>query len=222
MAQNIIKKYGLLLVFLGGFLYGCEDEYKKLLETYEQLEQKNFAVWYNIGVLYRELGQEAKATCAFVRAQKQAGLFEFEKACRQICQMGNFQKVYGRGFYCNVYAVWLCFYQYVFVIFFLLFFFFYCRMIFYRKNRTPVYVLFVFLIFIYGLYSVKYDWILHPYVGIIDQQADCFAGPDTTFLVVGKVHSCHIYKVCKQQNGFSQIKVDGTMCWIGDNCVERV
>ena len=144
MAQtiNTYLFFGLLVT---SFLYSSEDEYKKLLQTYDQLEQKNFAAWYNIGVLDRELGEEIKATCAFVRAQKQAELFEFERAGRQISQMGNFNKVYGSALYYYVYSIPLYFYQYLFLFFVLLFLWSWYCMIRYSRKKRYTYIIFIMI-----------------------------------------------------------------------------
>lgn len=221
MAQNL-KKHIVFVLFLSSFLHSCENEYQDLVQTYEQLEEKNFAAWYNIGILYKELGQQAKATCAFVRAQKQAGLFEFEKAGRHVCQMGNFEKVYGSAFYYYVYSIPLYCYQYFFLIWALIFLILWYGMIRYRRKKRYTYIIFCFLISIYGLYSIKYDCIYAPCAVIIDQQVDCFAGPDINFLVVGNVQGSEVYKIYKELNDFCQIKKNGAFCWVERKSLEKV
>ena len=221
MAQNL-KQCLFVGLLCPVFIYPVEDEYVNLLQTYEQLDQKSFAAWYNIGILYRELGMEGKATCAFVRAQKQAGFVEFYKAAEPIFQMGNALKVYSSKFHFYVYSIPICCYDYILLsLLFLFFWLWYCMIRYARKKRYAYAVLF-FLSCVYSAYSIKYDWISSVYAGIIDQQTDCFAGPDSSFVKVGLVKAAEIYKIYKEQNGFCQIKSNGGMCWVASSSLEKV
>jgi hypothetical protein len=221
MAQSL-KNYFFLSLLFSSFAYGSESEYKNILQTYEQLDQKNFSAWYNIGVLYEEMGSVGKATVAFVRAQRQAGLFEFERAGRQVCQMGNLKEVYGSAFYYYVYTIPLYSYQYIFLGFLFLFLWLWYRMMCYATKKRYAYIIFCCMTIIYSLYSMKYDWIYNPYAAIIDQQTDCFAGPDKSFVVVGSVKTPELYKIYKEQNEFCLIKNNGKMCWVYSKNLEKV
>lgn len=221
MAQNL-KNCFFLVLLCSSFACSSEIEYTKILQSYEQLEQKNFAAWYNIGVLYEEMGSIGSATVAFVRAQKQAGLFEFERAGRQICQMGKLKEVYGSAFYYYVYSIPLYCYQYIFLGLLFLFLWLWYRMMCYATKKRYAYIIFCCMTIIYSLYSIKYDWIYNPYAVIIDQQTDCFAGPDKSFLVVESVKTPELYKIYKEQNEFYLIKNNGKMCWVYSKNLEKV
>ncbi len=223
MAQGLKKYVFLGLVCVANFLYSSESEYKNLLQTYEQLEQKNFAAWYNIGVLYKELGEEGKAVSAFVRAQKQAGLRQFYKAAQPIFQMGvAIPETYASGFYFYVYSIPLYFYQYVFLALLFLFFLLWYGMRRYAVKKIYVYIIFGIMTIIYGLYSMKYDWVYSLHAIIIDQQVNCFAGPDKSFLVIDHVQTPKMYKIYKEQNEFCLIKSEGKMGWVESKSLEKV
>ena len=221
MAQTI-KIYGVFCLLLSSFLYGSHIEYETMLQTYEQIEQKNFAAWYNIGVLYKEMGEAGKAICAFMRAQRQANLVEFYKVAQPVSQMGAAIKTYGSRFHFYVYSIPLYAYHYIFLGLLFLFVILWYRVILYLRKKRYAYAVFMCLTIVYSLYSVKYDWISSPYVVILDQQVDCFAGPDKSFMVVGSVQYSEVYKVYKEQNEFCQIKNNGKMCWICNKNLEKV
>lgn len=221
MAKNI-KIYLIACLFLSTFLYGSHIEYENMVHAYEQVEQKNFATWYNIGVLYKEMGLDSKAVGAFLRAQKQANMVEFYKAAQPIFQMGSALKAYGSKFYFYVYSIPLYTYQYIFLVFLFLCIILWYRVVLYQRKKTYAYVILICLTITYTLYCIKYDWIYTSYAVILDQQVDCFAGPDMSFMVVGSVQNSQVYKVYKERNEFCQIKNNGKMCWVYNKSLEKV
>jgi|GEM_PF-5026078 len=222
-----MEAHAKILMMLGMFfivpLYAdqthSEFEYQQALQKYEQLAYKNFAAWYNIGVLQEKLGNKAQAIVSFLRAEKQAGFTEFYKTIKL---HDSFSQSYSHILQIFIYSVPLYIYQCILLALLCLCLVLWYGVIRYCKNKKYAYIVLFLCVAFYSLYMMKYNWLYTNYGVVIEQQVLCYAGPDTNFLVIDAIKASEVYKIYKEKKDFYQIKNNDKICWVMKKNLEKV
>lgn len=213
-------------LFLRGNKYYKEADYENALASYDGIEKKGRAVWYNMGNCFYTMQDYTQAFVHWSRAERGAQYHERSDITRNkehlLAMLGKLgtktyiQKVYAYISAC-AYFVPLLILEIVFLLFwYLLFFFFYKG-----KNKVLCGAVCICLLYVGLLLHIQYKE-SSTLTGVVLQKVSLYAGPNTAFHVIASLSSIESVVVTDSRDGWYKIRYEDLIGWIKADAIQVI
>lgn len=206
-----------------------QEHYQDAFNVFQRIEDKEFAVFYNMGLCCLRQNKKAEALLAFKRAEKKAQLYKEYTLIGDVIDFVQGKDELDVSWYDQI-AVFLkksilstplLFFQVL--IFFGLILLIVCwHRRWYKKHRVRSGILFLLWVLVYALYCYKVDYITQKYAVVMEEIAPLYSGPDSSFPKKFDLDQSQVVDIMAELNGFLKIKVDNHVGWIDSQNVELV
>ncbi len=210
--------------FLEGNKLYYDQQYKKALERYEQIQPKGPAITYNIGNTFYRLDDKARAIVAWKRAQKNAPIHLIERAQSNIAatdaELGIYDDSLSSYLQYRLSLISTLLLQLLFLAGWYLFF-----MLLLIKFPYRVILLSLVMLsntIILGAIGLKYYADKQMQAIVVDNTLTMRAGPDIQFHGIDSVSYAHIVTIKKDIPDWYKIKYNGTIGWVSQKSVEII
>ncbi len=216
--------------FVRGNNFFAAGRYVQASDAYKKIEDKGFAVFYNLGLSYLYQGKQAQAIICCKRAEKQANFQQLTQLYElSDCMHRQIDPDYVPGWYDQlaifvkkcILSISILLLQLLVLLAMILF------MLCWYKQWYPMNMkAWACIIVLYG--AVVFAWwyktdMMQQRIGIITKElVYIFAGPDTSFYKKAELHDADEVVIIAVQKGYYQVRAKQTIGWIHDNDVELV
>ena len=215
--------------FAKGNHFFTTGRYELACDAYQKIENKGFAVQYNLGLSYLHQDKRGQAILACKRAEKQASYKEltqlydlFDCMHRQIDpdyvaswheQLAIFVKK-------CILSISMLLLQIL-----LLFFIVVLMICWYRRwfkiNKRFLYMIFLSIL-LFSIWWYKTDMMQQRIGMVTKNMISVFAGPDDSFYKKAELHESDAVTIIGSQPGYYQVQVQRVVGWIHDYDIELV
>lgn len=216
--------------FEQGNKFFVAGRYQQACEAYNKIDNKGFAVWYNLALSYLHKHQQARAITCCKRAELQGNFAQLTQLYDLYDYMHRQQDPdFVPGWYEQL-AIFMkkCILSFSMLLLQLLMLFGLCMLIicvhkkWYPKNNKVIAV----LIFLYGMVVCAWFYktvIVQQKIAVVmHDQATVYAGPDVSFYSKGQLQHADVAVVLDAQNGYHRVRTQQTVGWICDKDIELV
>ena len=210
----IVPSNGYTAFLKGNSLYQ-EKKYREALQSYNLINKKGRATWYNMGSCYFSLKKYPRAIACWRKAQKNASYKELSRIEKNITQAYEKldHKISGPIISFTekmVSGISLGTLQMMFLLFWFTFF---ISLYWLKRKRKLVCVVLLFIncflfLFVLSKYSVTMKQ-----KGIVLESVDIFVGPDTHYYKLGTLQPADEFEVLKTQKKWYKIKRAQKIGW---------
>lgn len=216
--------------FTRGNLFFTTGHYVQACDAYKNIENKGFAVLYNMGLSYLNQGNRAQAILYGKRAEKQANFKELTQLYELFdCMHRQIDSDYAPTSYeqlaiflkkCILSISMLLIQLLLFIAIILLILCWYRRWYFVHIKAFLWMIFFGMMLFFLWWHKTN---IIQRQVGIVTKNvSSVFAGPDASFYQKSELHESDEVIILSKQQGYYQVKLQQTVGWIHDNDIELV
>jgi tetratricopeptide (TPR) repeat protein len=216
--------------FARGNHFFSTGRYTQACDAYQKIENKGFAVLYNLGLSYLNQGKLSHAILYSKRAEKQASFKELTQLYEFFdCMHRQVDPDYVPGWYeqlaiflkkCILSISMLLIQLILFIALILLIICWYKR--WYPMNLKALICGVLFYILLISIWCYKTN-MMQQRVGIVTKNLIyVFAGPDESFYKKAELHEADEVDIVNSQQGYYQVKAKQTIGWIHDNDIELV
>ena len=198
-----------------------QGEVADAVTFYQDMKEKNAAVWYNMANLAFEQKEYAKAHLYWLRAIKHADVPLFAAAWHNMQQGDTEQGALETLWY------WLLYIQkkmgilFLQLLFLLLWYLFWYRNRFTGLVKTCAIVSMPLAVLLIGPIWAGYR--LHiPYAMIVEQKASLYNGPNDSFYTVATLEPGALLRIEQQKETWYKVQHDGHQGWIAADAIELV
>lgn len=216
--------------FVRGNTFFTTGHYVQACDAYKKIENKGFAVLYNMGLAYLNIGNRAQAIVYGKRAEKQANFKQLTQLYELFdCMHRQIDADYAPTFYEQL-AIFLkkCILSISMLLIQLLLLISIIALIlcWYRRWYLVHTKVFLWMIFCGGIIFSCW-WhktnIMQRQIGIVIKKVSAvFAGPDASFYKKSELHESDEVIIVSKQQGYYQVKLQQTVGWIDGNDIELV
>ncbi len=199
--------------------YYQNGEYQRALQTYEQITDKNAAVWNNMANAAYNSGDTLHAQLYWLRAQKNSSLsiHNLVKHNQRVAHVPcNFS--YMQQFYTSCSPL---FFQILFFCLFSVFFIIVARYV--RQKKYSLLCVVSILSMASGTVSYQiYREQKNNYGLIMPDLAAVYIGPETLYHPLGQIAQGTSVFICKKKNGWAQVAWDKKIGWVSTSDIEII
>lgn len=217
-------------LFESGNQFFMQEEFEQACQDYQAIEDKGFAVLYNLSLSYLKQNNRAQAILYGKRAELQANFYELT----QLYELFDYihkqnDPDYVPSWYeqiviflkkCILSISMLLLQVLLFVALILLMVGWYME--FYRSSKKVYLYSIFFFMFVMSAWWYKTN-MMQQQVGIVIKKViSVYAGPDESFHKKSELHESDEVIIVSSQHGYSQVKAKQMIGWIYDKDVELV
>jgi len=202
-----------------------EKKYKYALESYDAIDKRGLAVWYNMGNAAYKMGDYTHAILYWRRAQKNSSYKIIQDAMQNISaaykKLGYEKDRPSLSFLKKHISVMTLF---LLQILFLLFWFVFFIAVFYLKKQRMIILPILFLgNFLLATFLIaKYRSIWYQKGFVIEKKVDVFTGPDQNYHTITSLRAADEFKILKKQKKWYKIKYNKFTGWVLADKIEII
>lgn len=208
----------------------CSQElYQDAFNVFQRIENKGFAVFYNMGLCSLRQNKKVEALLAFKRAEKKAQSYKEYTLIQDIIDFVYGKEKENRSWYdqiavfCkkSILSTSILLFQ-ILILFGLIFLMICWYKRWYKKHKVSSGIVLLFWLVMYGMYFYKVDEITKQQAVVIQEVASIYSGPDSSFHKKFDLEQSQLVDIIGELHGFLKIKVDNHIGWIESQSVELV
>lgn len=210
--------------FLKAQTFYKEGRLEEALDAYIALQNKNSAVWYNMGLCYDAIHEDSKALLAFCQAQKHADYMLLKKIEPRIKALQDRLHVARNSFrYSLLLTIKSLISSLLVQLLFLLFFGIFIFLIWFKRLRG-LFGIFVFcgLLVTGMLVGVHYWFASQQYALVMQEKIMLFSGPNKEFHQVADILCGNQVKVVEQDRSWYKVDFHGVQGWAEKSGLELI
>lgn len=193
-----------------------EKKYEQAINFYNQIEDKSFSVWFNLGNAYYKLGNYFDALIAFNKSKKLASfkeLFDVEQNLNIVSEKLNL-KFKKNIFYKFTKLFSYLLLQLILILLLVLIF------VFYKKFKKLAYCFLILFLAFFSIYVLKFN-LDNRKVCFIKNEISLKVGPGEDFHSIFSLPLGQQVEFLKQENYWFLVKFDNKVGWLNKNdCIE--
>ena len=216
--------------FMQGNQLFASKNYVQACQAYQKIENKGFAVLYNIALTYLNQGKRAQAILYSKRAEKQANFTELTQLYDFLDYIHHQNNPdYSPSWYEQlaifmkkcILSISMLLIQVLLLIAILVVMLCWYRR-WYQINSKALLWIGLFYIVLVSIWWYKTN-IMQQRVGVVTKNViSVFAGPDESFYKKSELHEADELIIMSSRQGYYHIKAQQTIGWISDNDIELV
>lgn len=206
-----------------------QEHYQDAFNVFQRIENKSFAVFYNMGLCCLRQNKKAEALLAFKRAEKKALSYQEHTLVQSVTDFAHGKESEDISWYDQI-AVFckksilstpILLFQ-LLILFGLIFLMVSWYRRWYEKYKVSSCIALASWFLLYFMYCYKVDEITKQYAVVIKETTPIYSGPDSSFHKQFDLEQSQLVDIMAELNGFLKIKVDNHVGWIDSQSVELV
>ncbi len=211
-------------LFLKGVAYYDQGNIKEALSLYQSIAEKSPAVFYNIGMCDRALGNYPQALSAFRNAEQNADPLLMKKLNTVIQDV---KKKLNQPLDSSYYRLFLFFASYISIFFVQILFLgclFWLMILWWLRLGSRLHKVFIFIALMSAGFFCGFDYWLSRsnYAIVIHNDIPLYAGPDVEYHKLFSLPAGQEVKVVEQQQSWYKVYSNGMYGWLEEKNLERL
>lgn len=206
-----------------------QEHYQDAFNVYQRIEEKNFVVFYNMGLCCLRQNKKVEAFLFFKRAEKKAESYKELTLIQDVIDFNNGKEHHNTSWYdqfaifCkkSILSIPILLFQ-LFILIGLIFLIVCWYKNWYRRyQRWSILCLIAWLI-LYGIWSYRIDFVQREHAVVMEDVVPVFAGPDSSFHKICNLHQQNLVTIISKYDTYFKIKLDHIVGWVDSQHIELV
>ena len=206
-----------------------QEKYQDAFNVYQRVQDKEFAVYYNMGLCCLRQNKKTEALLFFKRAEQKATSYKELTLIQELLDLNAGIDAQAKGWYeqlaifCKkvILATPIIIFQ-GFILLGLLLLIICWYMRWYKKNKMGWILFLIFWLIFYYTWLCRLDFMQQKYAVVMKEVVPVFSGPNTSFYKKADITESQLVKITDQRDNYYKIKLDRLVGWVEDNSIELV